>query len=493
MHSTDRPLSGRESPAVSGYNESRLFSLDVMRGIAILAILLVSIGEFGGFNINEKAFYITGTHGGNFKLMSAISMLFEGKMRALLALVFGAGILLFLQKKEFPVSITPADAYIRRQLWMIGLGLVNAFILLWPGDILFQYGVTGILLFGFTRMKAKGFFILAIVCSLIYSGKLYWLYSDDKGDRKKWQAVMLIEKKYSADSLARAKKDSLNMPSDSISLTAYKIKTKMADSLARKNDTLTKKQKEEKTKWEGRVKDIQYDASKTVAENKSMREKHWGKIWDHLLQRSKSKESWSFYQIGIWDVSSVMFLGMALFSIGFFNGRFPSSRYLLIGSLLFLAGFALAWYRVKMGDWRIIDYNAYIQSHTLPYNLFFPFERLFMAAGYASVIMGLLSSRLFNWCWSGFAKVGQMALSNYILQTIICTFFFYGYGFGYFGRLKQIELYFFFAEVTMVQIVFSVLWLRYYKVGPLEWLMRSLVYRKKLSNKRPATETPSES
>ena len=493
MNPTSPNLSGPVATGLSSHTQSRIFSLDVLRGIAVLGILLVSITEFGGFTNNEKAFYITATHGGNFKLMSAISILFEGKMRALLALVFGAGILLFLQKKENPADLSPADAFIRRQLWLIGFGLVNAFILLWPGDILFQYGIVGILLFGFSRMKARGFFILALVCTLIYCGKLYWFYADDISDRKKWLAVTVVEKKYKADSLARAKKDSLSMPADSIQRKTYQAKVKIADSIARKNDTLTNKQNAEKGKWEGTLKELRYDSSKTAAENKNMRQHQWGKVWEHLLPRSKFKESWSFYRMGIWDISSIMFLGMALFSIGFFSRRFSSSRYLLIGLLFFAAGFALAWYRIKLGDARVIDYNNYIESHAIPYNQFLPFERVFMALGYACLVMAMINTRFLQWCWLGLANVGRMALSNYILQTLICTFFFYGYGFGYFGRLKQLELYFFFAELTMVQIVFSVLWLKYYQYGPLEWLLRSLVYRKKLPNKLAETETPSES
>ena len=77
--------------------QSRLFAPDVIRGFALFGMLLISVWEFGGFSTNEQLFYHQGTHGGNYNLMTAISLLFEGKMRALMALVFGAGILLFLQ------------------------------------------------------------------------------------------------------------------------------------------------------------------------------------------------------------------------------------------------------------------------------------------------------------------------------------------------------------------------------------------------------------
>ncbi|MEI2739096.1 MAG: hypothetical protein V9F01_09950 [Chitinophagaceae bacterium] len=176
------PSSPGNSNLPASGSPSRLFSLDVIRGFALFGMLFISTWEFGGFTYNERLFYHTGTHGGNYQLMTIISILFEGKMRALFALLFGAGILLLLQKKEHPVAISTADVYIRRMLWLMGFGVLNAFILLWPGDILFHYGVLGILLYGFTRLKAKGFFIAAIVCTLIYCGKQYWNYADDKKD-----------------------------------------------------------------------------------------------------------------------------------------------------------------------------------------------------------------------------------------------------------------------------------------------------------------------
>ena len=63
-------------------DSSRIFSLDVLRGVALLGILVVSIWEFGGFIQNEQTFYRQGTHsGGNYKLLTAISILFEGKIK----------------------------------------------------------------------------------------------------------------------------------------------------------------------------------------------------------------------------------------------------------------------------------------------------------------------------------------------------------------------------------------------------------------------------
>ncbi len=467
---------------------NRLLSLDVLRGIALLGILVISIWEFGGLSSAEQNYYRTGTHGGNYKLLTTVSILFEGKMRALFALVFGAGIVLFMQKKH-PVPIAPADAWIRRQLWLMVFGVFNAFILLWPGDILFQYGVVGILLFAFWRLPARGLFIAAILCLLVYCGKQYWNYTDDKKDYKKFLAVKAIEKKFKEDSTGRARKDSLDRTKDTVLLKDTLVKNKLIDSLARKNDTLTKKQAEEKGKWEGTVKSLKYDTAGAKADKKAMRVASYGKVSKHLMPRSQNKESHWLYRIGVWDIASMMFLGMALLGIGFFHQRLSGATYLLVGLLLVAAGIALSCYRVHYNNIRLADYAKYVEQRALPYNQFFPIEKMLLATGYASLVMWLLRMKILKGLWELLAQTGRMAFSNYFLQTIFCTFFFYGYGFGYFGRLQQWELYFIVFEIAIVQVVFSVFWLRYYHLGPVEWLWRCLVYRKWLPNKIQQPET----
>ena len=117
-------------------------------------------------------------------------------------------------------------------------------------------------------------------------------------------------------------------------------------------------------------------------------------------------------------------------------------------------------------------------------NQFFPIERLLMATGYASLVMLLIQLKILQWLWKAMAAVGRMAFTNYFIQTIICTLFFYGYGFGYFGRLNQMQLYFFVAEIWLAQTVFSVIWLRYYNYGPVEWLWRWLTYGRRFINNK---------
>ena len=456
---------------------SRIFSLDVIRGIALLGILLISIWEFGGLGMNQQTGIRISTKSSDHSLLVSILFLFEGKMRALFSLVFGAGIILYMNKPNQLTLPGTQELYIRRQMWLLAFGVVNAIILLWPGDILFQYGVMGILLFPFFRMSKKGLLIAAIICTLIYCGKSFWNYADDKTTYKKFKAITLVEEKFKKDSTERHKKDSLS------GMTAAALK--ISDSAGKKNDTLTKKQKEDKGAWEGISKGLKYDSTKAKdsAEMKAMHS-GYGKMWNYLLQRSQGKEAAWLYRTGIWDIGSMVLLGMALFGFGFFSNGFSKTKYILLTVIGIVAGLLLAWFRLHYGNAKLIDYEKYITGNALPPNQFFPIERLLMATGYASLVILLLRLQILQWLWRALAAVGRMAFTNYLMQTIICTLFFYGYGFGYFGRLSQTELYFLVAEIWLVQTVFSVMWLRYYNYGPVEWLWRWLTYGKRFPNNK---------
>nr|WP_231710765.1 DUF418 domain-containing protein [Gracilibacillus suaedae] len=80
--------------------------------------------------------------------------------------------------------------------------------------------------------------------------------------------------------------------------------------------------------------------------------------------------------------------------------------------------------------------------------------------------------------------VGKMALSNYILQSIIGVFVFYSIGFGLYGQLTPFQTILIAFIVYPLQMILSCLWLIKYKRGPLEWVWRSLIYQQKLPNRR---------
>lgn len=81
---------------------------------------------------------------------------------------------------------------------------------------------------------------------------------------------------------------------------------------------------------------------------------------------------------------------------------------------------------------------------------------------------------------SVFAPVGRMALTNYLLQTIVCVFIFYGFGFGLYGRFGALVSTLIALGIFLFQILLSAAWLKYFAYGPMEWIWRQLTYRKRL-------------
>ncbi len=236
---------------------------------------------------------------------------------------------------------------------------------------------------------------------------------------QKYIAVTGVEKKFKQDSTTRAIKnnaDSTKVAADPVALKAIRLKIKLSDSLAKKKDTLTSKQAEEKEAWKGLVKNLKYDSAKSAAQNKTMRGSY-SKIWSSQNPRIQRAESYGLYSIGVWNIGSMMLWGMALLGVGFFSGRLSAAKHLVIGLLLVAAGLILAYFRLCDTHSRIIDYAKFVQDHAIPYNQFLPLEQLLMATGYASLIMWWVLLGVLGWTGQLLAAVGRMALTNYILQT----------------------------------------------------------------------------
>ncbi|MEA2890520.1 MAG: uncharacterized protein QOI05_1313 [Bradyrhizobium sp.] len=99
-----------------------------------------------------------------------------------------------------------------------------------------------------------------------------------------------------------------------------------------------------------------------------------------------------------------------------------------------------------------------------------------LASGYAAAVIGLAGipsgKRMLAWA----APVGRMAFSNYLGQSVILGWIFYGYGFGLFGRASVTAALAIGVSVYAAQVGISAWWLRRYRYGPVEWLWRSLMY-----------------
>jgi uncharacterized protein len=173
-------------------------------------------------------------------------------------------------------------------------------------------------------------------------------------------------------------------------------------------------------------------------------------------------------------MTGFMLLGMALYKLGVLSAARSRGFYLRMGALGFGAGallIALGIRRSFATNWDLLDFV--LVSDQLHY-----WGNLFVALGWTSLVM-LLCQR--GWRLRPVAAVGRMALTNYLLQTVICTTIFYGHGLGLFGRIDRAGQFAIVLGIWAFQLLASSAWLRYFAVGPIEWVTRLLVF-----GRRPA-------
>ena len=140
--------------------QDRLFTLDVLRGAALLGILLMNIVNFG---LPSAAYQNPDLWGGNdapnLAAFAIHWIFFQGKMRGLFSAMFGAGMVIFMERAAArDNSVRAADLYCRRMLWLMAFGIVHSW-LIWSGDILYSYALCGLLLFPLRNLSPKALFI----------------------------------------------------------------------------------------------------------------------------------------------------------------------------------------------------------------------------------------------------------------------------------------------------------------------------------------------
>ena len=143
-----------QSKAVSIEQSDRWESLDLIRGCALLGILVMNIQSFGlpsAAYMNPTAF--GDLTGWNLYAWIGSHVFFDSKFMAIFSMLFGAGIVLFTERAE-QRGRSPLAMHVRRNLWLILFGLLHAH-LLWFGDILFSYGICALLIYPFRRLTPR--------------------------------------------------------------------------------------------------------------------------------------------------------------------------------------------------------------------------------------------------------------------------------------------------------------------------------------------------
>ena len=411
----------------------RIHSLDVMRGIVLFGILLMNIVMFGLYGSYNDPTVAGGSTGFNLFSWAANNMLFEGTMRALFSLLFGVGMFVLLDRLEKKgACLSAADIYFRRLLWLLLFGLIHGYLLLWTGEILYNYAVMGFIVFAFRNMAPRK---LVIVAAVLFSIGAAWNYADH---RSNLQFVEAAEK-------------------------ALAIREKGGD--------LSFEQREVLHNWET----IEHKRSPEYVE--AFNEKMHGGYFSlvaHLAPYNLKYDKKFLYRYDAWDILSMMLLGIALFKWNILSAKRSYRFYGTMVALGYLFGLSVNYYETHLIMSNDFSFLAFSQSY-ITYDI----GRVGMAIGHIGLIMIFCKIPYGRWLKNRLGAAGKMALTNYIMHSVICMFVFTGVGFSLFGKLQRYELLYVVFSIWIFQLIISPIWLKYFYFGPLEWLWRNLSYGKR--------------
>jgi uncharacterized protein len=393
----------------------RIEVMDVLRGFALLGILLMNMEAFVGPLMESLTGVNPRLTGADRWVDTAIYVLVQGKFFTLFSLLFGMGFAVMLDRANAAGS-TGTGLYARRLLALLGIGLVHA-ILIWSGDILLTYALLGFVLLLFFRRTPVSRLPKWGVALYLLPLALGWLY---------------------ALAMAAAAQDP----------TAA---AEMEKSLAEQGRQM---------------------AAMVEAQRQAYGSGTWAEA---VAQRAADTGMMAMFIV----FGGGLILGMFLFGAWFVRSgaiRDVESRlplYRRLRTLGFVVGLPLAlwaaWRHPTMSFSEVSFDTALSQTAMGLANVLLCF------AYFASIVLAMRipawASRL-RW----FAPAGRMALTNYLMQSVICTAIFYGYGLGYFEQLPRAWQPLFTVAVFAFQVVLSRWWLSRHRYGPMEWLWRWLTY-----------------
>ena len=422
----------------------RIKLIDSIRGIALLGILLMnSMAQSQAHMFYDRMDPRQSMTGLNFFAWGAEMLVFEGTMRGLFSILFGAGTLLLLTRLiRKNNGLEPADIYYRRLLWLLVFGLINAFIFLWPGDILYPYALCGLLLFPFRNLSPK---------------KLLWI-----------AFAFLIIGTYRENSDLYQNKKIIS-------------KGQVAEVLEAKKQKLTDQQTEDLAKYKGfKDRTSQQGVIKAaVKDEKTLQSRNYLTIFNYYKPINMTIESSVLYEDYWYDILLFLFIGMALYKSGFLLGKNSTSVYAAVAFIGITVGLLINYIYAKQQYQLKFDQFQFTQKWKFSY---YEIRRVFQTTGYLSLLILLYKAIPFRKILNVFAPVGQMAFTNYLSQSIITSIVFYG--FAVYGTLQRYEVYYVVGAIWLFQILSSHIWLRYFRFGPFEWVWRSLTYLKKQPMKR---------
>lgn len=389
---------------------ARHLTLDFIRGVAVMGILLANLPAFG---MPEAAYFSPlawgGTSTADLVAWFTTYVLVEGKMRGLFSFLFGASMLLVIERAEAGGD-NGAAVHFRRMAVLFVIGCLHLY-LIWWGDILAHYALCGALAFMFVRLPTR--WLVGVGAALILLQTI--------------TAAMLTAQVFAAAPRATAEQ----IETWNYFATAFGVPPR-AD--------LMREVAAYGTSWTSGV--------------------AWR--WNHAMSPL------AMLPIGGAETIGYMLFGMAGLRSGFITGawsRVAYRRWALIGILATIPLYVLlALNSMAHGyDQRWIVLASLLAATPL---------RPLLFTAYAALLV--LAMRPAGWLTKRIVAAGRCAFTNYLGTSLIMSFVFDGWGLGLFGRLSRAQLYLLAPAVWLLMLAWSLPWLARYRFGPLEWAWRTL-------------------
>jgi len=410
----------------------RIASLDVLRGVAILGILVMNIYAFAmpfplAYN---NPLLMGGTDALNMGVWFTTHILFDQKFLSIFAMLFGAGIILMTHRAE-EKGARYGRTFFRRQFWLLILGALHAYFI-WVGDILFIYAAVGMLAYLFR--KRRPLTLIVIACLLL-------------------PVTLLLDY--------------------AIGFQMEKAQTVVAEvtALEEAGEVLSDEQKKILSNWEEQRAYMSPDAE-AIQKIVVIHQGSYAEITAYRMPVAIGTQIFGLISFGLWRITALMLIGMALIKTGVLSAERSTSFYRKMMLLCYGIGLSLTVFSA-------IDLHAHGFNPTYVYQMGgLPnyFGSIIVGLGHIALVMLLIKTGFVQGLLQRFAAVGRMALTNYLMHSVILTTVFYGYGLGLYGEVPRFGQMGFVAAVIALQLVLSPWWLARYRFGPVEWLWRSLTY-----------------
>ncbi|MCY7338468.1 MAG: DUF418 domain-containing protein [Sphingomonas bacterium] len=395
---------------------TRIQSLDVTRGVAVMGIFSVNVV---GMAMIQQAYFYPPAFGfetladrlmwlGNF-------LLIDGKLRALFSIMFGASLMLVIER-AVAAGRSGWRTHVARMIVLMGFGLLH-WAMLWWGDILTHYAAVGLLAALFARVKARPLFVIAAAGLVVHAGLS--AFFEGRGIVEYEQMVDRIDAGTATPKMIAEVKE------------------------ARQSDA----------------------PAAAIAKDKAAHRD----IASHFAWAKQQGIAAPFDLGPLWlETLPLMLLGMAGFKGGFLTGQWQRRRYRKVAVVAI--GVSLVAYAALAA---LVLAKDFLAPYFFAVNFgFAPLFRPIAAMGYAALIIllatpgGALTTR--------FAAVGRTAFSNYLGCTFIGTLLFFGFAGNLYATLSRFEAWLFVVPVWALMLLWSKWWLERFNYGPFEWAWRSL-------------------